>query len=26
MRSTTETQKSTLRFDAKLPAVMRGAP
>lgn len=26
MRSTTETQKTTLRFDAKLPAVMRGAP
>jgi hypothetical protein len=25
MRSTTETQKTTLRFDAKLPAVMRGA-
>jgi hypothetical protein len=26
MRSTTETQKTTLHFDAKLPAVMRGAP
>lgn len=26
MRSTTERQKTTLRFDAKLPAVMRGAP